>query len=77
MSPEKMIKTLFAPAGANSARLFDRLKYPEGSSSGYLVYIITLQPLSPPACNPETKYFWQRMNTMSTGTRLATDMANT
>ena len=25
MSPEKMIKTLFAPAGANSARLFDSL----------------------------------------------------
>jgi hypothetical protein len=22
MSPEKMVKTLFAPAGANSARLF-------------------------------------------------------
>ena len=56
---------------------FDRLKCPEGSSSGHLVYIIMLQPLSPPACNPETKYFWQRMNTMSTGTRLATDMANT
>ena len=26
MSPEKMINTLFAPAGANSARLYDRLK---------------------------------------------------
>ena len=25
MSSEKMINTLFAPAGANSARLFDRL----------------------------------------------------
>ena len=52
-------------------------KCPEEDSSGHLVYIIILQPLSPPACNPETKYFWQRMNMMSTGTRLATDMANT
>ena len=29
MSPEKMIKTLFAPAGANSARLF-RQTEPDG-----------------------------------------------
>ena len=28
MSPEKMVNTLFAPAGANSARLFDRLWLP-------------------------------------------------
>lgn len=35
------------------------------------------QPLIPPAWRPETKYFWQQMNTISTGTRLATLMANT
>ena len=27
--PEKMVKTLFAPAGANSARLFDKLGSPD------------------------------------------------
>lgn len=36
-----------------------------------------IQPFSPPACRPETKYFWHRMNTSSTGRRLAMDMANT
>ena len=28
MSPEKMVKTLFAPAGANSARLFRQTERP-------------------------------------------------
>ena len=31
----------------------------------------------PPVCKPETKYFWQQMKMMSTGSRLATDMAKT
>lgn len=41
------------------------------------VYMRFFQPLMPPACSPETKNFWQQMNTMSTGTRLETLMANT
>ena len=32
--PEKMVKTLFAPAGANSARLFDKLGSPNRGAVG-------------------------------------------
>jgi len=38
MSPEKMVNTLFAPAGANSARLFRQTeKWPDAFASGHFI----------------------------------------
>ena len=48
----------------------------EGEASSVKCFLSSY-PFSPPACRPETKNFWQQMNTISTGTRLAMDMAKT